>query len=140
MNIEDLKHLNLLATFHYVVGGIIGLFSLFPLIHLFVGISMLRGGFVPDGHSGQENTEFPIELFGLMFTLIPLVFIIGGMALAVCTIIAGRKLARKQGYTYCFVVAAFLCTFMPFGTVLGIFTIIVLSRESVKKLFVQEDI
>jgi hypothetical protein len=27
------------------------------------------------------------------------------------------------------------CLFLPFGTILGVFTIIVLSRESVKELF-----
>jgi hypothetical protein len=34
-----------------------------------------------------------------------------------------------------FVVACIECIFVPFGTILGIFTIIVLSRESVKTLF-----
>jgi hypothetical protein len=38
----------------------------------------------------------------------------------------------------CFVVAAIECIFMPFGTVLGVFTIIVLSRPSVKALFQSE--
>jgi hypothetical protein len=31
--------------------------------------------------------------------------------------------------------AAVECLFMPFGTVLGIFTIVVLNRDSVKPLF-----
>lgn len=31
--------------------------------------------------------------------------------------------------------AAVECMLMPFGTVLGVFTIVVLMRESVKKLF-----
>jgi len=33
------------------------------------------------------------------------------------------------------VLACIACAFMPFGTVLGIFTIIVLSRESVKEIY-----
>ena len=36
---------------------------------------------------------------------------------------------------FCLVMGAVECVFMPFGTVLGIFTIIVLMRESVKPLF-----
>lgn len=36
---------------------------------------------------------------------------------------------------YCLVMAGIECMFMPFGTVLGVFTIIVLMRESVQKLF-----
>ena len=36
---------------------------------------------------------------------------------------------------YCLVVAAVECIFMPFGTVLGVFTIIVLMRPGVKERF-----
>ncbi len=36
---------------------------------------------------------------------------------------------------FCLVVAGVECAFMPFGTVLGVFTIAVLMRESVKELF-----
>jgi hypothetical protein len=38
-------------------------------------------------------------------------------------------------YTICFVMACGECMFMPFGTVLGVFTILVLNRQSVKGLF-----
>jgi len=33
------------------------------------------------------------------------------------------------------VMAAIECIFMPFGTVLGVFTIVVLARPSVKEMF-----
>ena len=36
---------------------------------------------------------------------------------------------------FCLVIAALLCMITPFGTVLGVFTIIVLVRPSVKLLF-----
>jgi hypothetical protein len=58
-----------------------------------------------------------------------------GWTLAVCMIIAGRFLAKRTHYMYCLVVAAISCIFFPFGTVLGVFTIIVLLRSSVKALF-----
>jgi hypothetical protein len=32
-------------------------------------------------------------------------------------------------------VGAVQCLFMPFGTILGVFTIIILSRESVQRLY-----
>jgi len=38
-------------------------------------------------------------------------------------------------YWFAFVMACIECLFIPFGTILGVFTIIVLSRESVKTLF-----
>ena len=133
MNNEDLKHLRLLTIFHYVVGGIIALFSLFPVIHLVIGISILTGSFFQ-----EADPDFPAPLFGLMFTVIPLIIIVCGLAFAVVTIIAGRKLSNKQSHTFCLVVAGLLCTFTPFGTVLGVFTIIVLMRDSVKELFNKE--
>jgi hypothetical protein len=36
---------------------------------------------------------------------------------------------------FCLVMGGVECLFMPFGTVLGVFTIIVLMREPVKQLF-----
>lgn len=131
---KDLEHLRLLSIFHYVLGGLIALFSCFPLIHLFMGIMFLSGGFPqPPAQNGQP--DFPVKLFGLMFTVIPLIFIIGGWTLAICTIIAGRKLANRQNYLFCFIIAGILCAFAPLGTVLGVFTILVLLRDSVKSLF-----
>ena len=40
---EDLQQLKLLSIFHYVLAGITGLFSLFPLIHLFMGLAIVTG-------------------------------------------------------------------------------------------------
>lgn len=128
---KDLEHLRTLSIFYYIVGGLIALFSCIPFIHLFIGIMFLTGSFPQE----PNQPEFPSKMFGLMFTIMPLIFIIGGWTLAICTIIAGRKLSRHQGYMFCFIVAGILCAFAPFGTVLGVFTILVLLRDSVKELF-----
>jgi len=61
-----------------------------------------------------------------------------GWTLAVFIIIAGRCLAKRKHYMFCLVIAAISCIFMPFGTVLGVFTIIVLMRPSVKELFASD--
>jgi hypothetical protein len=47
-------------------------------------------------------------------------------------------MAKRRGRVFSFVVAAILCLFMPFGSVLGIFTIIVLNRLSVRQLYEME--
>jgi hypothetical protein len=54
---------------------------------------------------------------------------------AVLVLVAGSFIARRTHYTFCFVAACVECLFMPFGTVLGVFTILVLNRQSVKGLF-----
>lgn len=134
---KDLEHLKLLSIFYYVVGGLIALFSCIPIIHLSIGIAFLTGN-IPTTPRHAGEPEFPVQLFGLMFTIIPLLFILGGWTLAVFTFIAGRKLSRHEGYMFCFVVAGILCAFTPFGTILGALTIVVLLRDSVKQLFNRE--
>jgi hypothetical protein len=124
---DDKQHLKLLSIFHYVVGAITALFSCFPLIHIAIGIAMLCGAF--DGEDG------PPRSFGWLFIVFPGVFMVCGWALSVCIVIAGKKLARCRARMYCLVVAGLECMLMPFGTVLGVFTIVVLMRDSVKDLF-----
>jgi hypothetical protein len=54
----------------------------------------------------------------------------------IATIIAGGKDRKHQGaYWFCFVLAIITLLNFPIGTVLGIFSLIVLSRPSVKGLF-----
>ena len=50
-------------------------------------------------------------------------------------ILAGRFLARRTHYMYCLIVAGIECLFTPFGTVLGVFTIVVLVQPAVKAIF-----
>ena len=128
---NDAEHLKLLATFHYVVGGLGALFACFPLIHVFLGLMMiLQPGFM----AGKEGSA-PPPFVGFLFAGIGITFVLLGWAAAICTIISGRMLARRRHRVFSFVIAVLLCMFMPFGTVLGIFTIIVLSRESVRRLY-----
>ena len=129
---KDEEHLNLLATFHYVVGGLGALFACIPLIHVAIGIAMVANpSFFTEGQKGQP----PPAWFGYFFIVLGGMFVLFGWAAAICTIISGRYLARRKKRMFSFVMAALLCMFMPFGTVLGIFTIIVLSKESVQRLY-----
>ena len=126
---RDLEHLRLLSIFHYVLGGITAVFACFPCIHLSVGIAMVSGA-MHDG-SGQRPPEF----IGWFFIAVAVAFILAGWTVALAMLFAGRFLARHTRYTYCFVVAAIECLFVPLGTVLGVFAILVLNRSSVKELF-----
>ena len=127
---QDSNQLRLLSIFHFVVAGIAGIFSLFPIIHLLVGIGILTGAF-DEGTNGVQ----PPPVIGWLFISIALVFITVGLTLATCIAVAGGKLGRRAGYSYCIAVAGIECIFMPFGTVLGVLTIMVLLRPSVKLLF-----
>jgi hypothetical protein len=54
---------------------------------------------------------------------------------AICILVGGRSLAKHRHYWFAFAIACGECVFIPFGTILGIFTIVALLRESVKKIF-----
>jgi hypothetical protein len=128
---DDAKNLNLLSLFHYIVGGITALFSCFPFIHVFIGVGVVTGKFMK-----SNNVSSPPEaMFGWIFIIAGTIFILLGWSLAVCMIIAGKKLKSRTSRTFCMVIAGIECMFMPFGTVLGIFTLITLNKESVKALF-----
>lgn len=129
---QDEEHLRLLTIFHYIVGGITALCACFPLIHLVIGMTML---FAPERLSGSEHAPGPERVVGLFFTVFAAAIILLGWALAAANIYAGRCLARREKYTFCIVVAAVNCINTPIGTVLGVFTIIVLVRPSVKQMF-----
>ena len=131
---QDEEHLRLLSIFHYVVAGLAGLFALFPIFHLIFGLLFI---FAPGEFAGKG--EPPPPFIGWFFVIFAALFISVGWVFAAFVLTAGRCLARRRRYLFCLVMAGIECVFMPFGTVLGAFTIIVLVRESVKKLFASND-
>ena len=127
---QDEEHLRLLSIFHYVVGGLAGLFALFPIFHLIFGLFFILA---PEKFAGKG--EPPPAFLGWLFVIFGVVFITIGWTFAAFILTAGRFLARRKHYLFCLTMAGVECLFMPFGTVLGVFTIIVLIREPVKQLF-----
>ncbi|UCF69559.1 MAG: hypothetical protein JSV80_08745 [Acidobacteriota bacterium] len=127
MTSQEEYYLSLLSVFHYVVGGLAGLFACIPLLHLTIGLSMATGLIPVD--------EPAARIVGMFLVLIPCAIITLGWVLAICLIAAGRFLAQRKNYTFCLVMAGIACAFFPFGTVLGVFTIVVLVRESVRAAF-----
>ena len=128
---RDTEQLNLLGIFHYVVGGLAALFSFFPLFYSVIGGFLLYAA----EHPGPNNQEAPPVFLGWIFIVLGAVFFLAGVTMAVCILIAGRCLSRRNGYSFALVIACIECLFVPFGTILGVFTIVALSRESVKALF-----
>ncbi|HVP40211.1 MAG TPA: hypothetical protein VMS93_13620 [Candidatus Saccharimonadales bacterium] len=129
---QDQEHLRLLSLFHYVLAGITGAFSLFPLIHLFIGIAMLAGPIRPPA-TGTE--PIPMAMLAWIFIVGAALFILLGLSMAVCMALTGKYLAGGCHYGFCFAIAVSELLCMPLGTVLGVFTILVLSRESVQRRF-----
>jgi hypothetical protein len=72
---------------------------------------------------------------GLIFIFLGSVFILAGWTIAGLMIVLGVKLRRRTSRTLCIVAAGIECISMPFGTILGVLTIVLLMKDSVKALF-----
>jgi len=129
---KDLEHLKWLSIGFYIYAGLTALFACIPIIHLVIGIAMVTGQM-------DEGTNGPPKAFGWFFVGIASFFILGGWATAIATFLAGRFIRQQKKYTFVFVMAVVSCMSAPFGTVLGVFTIIVLLRDSVKALFEEQN-
>jgi hypothetical protein len=97
-----------------------------------MGVMMATGAF-HEGTAADERAM--LQVVGAMVTAFAGLFIALWLTFAACLVAAGRFLARRVRYTFCLVVAGLECMLMPFGTVLGVFTLLVLLRDSVKVKF-----
>ena len=61
-----------------------------------------------------------------------------GWAWAAALMVAGWFLARCRHYLYCLVLGCSTLLLQPLGTILGVFTIVLLIRPNVKRLFETE--
>jgi len=129
---RDQEHLQLLSIFHYVVAGLAALFSFFPLLYTIIGTIFI---FAARHGTAKSGEDLPPEFLGWIFAVIGLGLFLFGLAIAFCILIAGRSLALRKRYSFAMVMACIECIFVPFGTILGVFTIVVLSRQSVRALF-----
>ena len=129
---QDRQHLQLLAIFHYIMGALVLLFSLFPVIYIVMGAVFL----VEPPPSSNPNDP-PPELFGGMFIAIGVIGTLMIAGAGVAQFLVARGLNKRKWWIFCIVMSGLNCMNAPFGTALGVFTIVVLLRPSVKHLFGQ---
>ena len=127
-SIQDTEHLRILSILYYVFGGLAAFGGFFPLIYVFIGAMFVSGG-MPGGPGA------PPPALGWIFIAFGGGFSLFIWIVAACCLFAGYNLGHKKRYILCFVVACLCCIQIPLGTVLGVFTIVVLARPSVKDLF-----
>lgn len=116
------EQLNLLAIFHYVVGGLHALFGSLGLFYVAFGLFIVLGGFANMPHSNTES--LPPAFIGFFPVAFGAVFVLIGWSLALLTIISGRKIAQRKSRKFSIAVGAINCAIFPFGTALGVFTLI----------------
>ena len=127
----DTEHLRLLALFHYIQGGIWAVTSCFFIIYIFMGLILTFGAAASHSHNA------PPAAFGLIFTGIGAVAVVLGWSWSALTIYAGRCLTQRKHHLFCLIIAGISCVLLPYGTILGILTIMVLQRPTVQAMFDQ---
>jgi nitrogen fixation/metabolism regulation signal transduction histidine kinase len=131
---KDLEHLKLLGIFHYIWGGL----SLIGGIciggyFLVIGIVLMNN---PPTSTSTEDPGTTSMVGGIMIGVGVVLFLIV-VVYGILTLMAGGKYRKHQGgYWFCFILAIVTLVIggIP-GIVLGIFSLMVLSRDSVKTLF-----
>lgn len=128
----DASHLSTLSVCHFIWGGLLGLFACIPIIHIVIGVMFMTGGFPTTSPASPTPPPFDPRLFGLLFIVFGAVAVLLGWLLAGFTIASGFFIRRRRRRMWSIVIAAINCTIFPFGTVLGVFTLMVLLRDSVR--------
>lgn len=126
---HDEQHLQTLSILHYVYAGLTAVISLAGLFYVAIGAVTL------DAPQGNTAPPSPPPELGWFFICVGGCITLFGWSHAVLDALAGRFLARQKYWIFCLVVACIDCMNLPLGTLLGIFTIIVLVRPTVKERF-----
>jgi uncharacterized protein (DUF1330 family) len=126
---ESKNYLNPLAMAHLVVGGVGYIISFLPVLYIVMGIF-----FVASASGSGANGNFP-PFFGWMFIIMGLLAILVGLCFSTCILGNGLLLRRRKRYWVCFALACVECILTPFGTILGVLTIVALSSDSAKAEF-----
>lgn len=125
---RDKEHLRLLMMFHYVLAAMDVVAGCSPIVHVAMGIAMVSGAF-------DAGPNPPPPMMGWLFTVVGSTLMIVFWSLAILHLLAAWWLSKRAHYHLVFAIACVECLKFPQGTLLGVFTILVLLRPSVKALF-----
>lgn len=122
---QDVEHLRILVILHYVVAGLSVLGLGFLVLHFLVFNFVM----------GQQNGPLPPGQF--LWIVKVFYAVVGGFILVSGTLnlVSASNLRERRRRTLILFVAAANCLQFPLGTALGVFTFIVLTRDSVRDVF-----
>ena len=130
----DEEHLKLLSLGYLITAAMTAFFALFALIYVAVVVGVVtiaaRKPLVA-GNSGQAIPAaigWIVAVIGLGFFLVVLAFAAAKLRVAFC-------IKKRKSRTFCMVIAAICCLGVPYGTLLGVLTFMVLGRASVVRMF-----
>lgn len=131
---QDEEHLKLLCIFYYIWAGIDVLAACAGGLYILLAGTMLSA--VASGAPSSKGEAPPVAALGALFGVVGfgMIATLGGLALL--HFFAAKAITERRNSTLVYVSAAICCLSVPLGTILGVFTFIVMSRPSVKAIFV----
>lgn len=146
-NERDEEHLKGLVVGHYIMAGLSALGAVQVLVYGLVGRKLLQqldddlnasfGDLTDATGMAGPSMDAAVVFDGLDSAV--MILMVSLAVLSVVTAIGfwwvARMLGRRQWWAFCYLTGWGELLFFPFGTILGIFTLIVLSRPSVKQRF-----
>jgi hypothetical protein len=131
---KDADNINLLAIFHYIWGGLTLLFSCFMVIYIMMGIAFIRS---PGAFAAPGATAAPPPV-GWIFVGVGSALFLIGSTFGGLTLYSARSMQKRRRRVLSLVVAGLNCAMFPIGTTLGIFTFIILLRDTARQIYADE--
>jgi hypothetical protein len=134
-SVIDREHVRLLAIFHFVAAGMAFLGLLFIVGHYAIFTFVFWN---PEFWSkAPKGAGPPPEMFMQMLRGFYIFFGTWCVLSGVANLLSGVFMRRLQHRTFSMVVAGFNCLHIPLGTILGVFTFVVLGRDSVARAYAE---
>lgn len=125
---QDESHLKLLSIFYYVMAAL-GAFALVVVLGMCVLIFGVLDAGNAQGHGAPSAGD--LTVFAVMMGLSAVLSVAG----SVLQFLTARRLGQRRSRGLCQFTAAITCLSFPLGTILGVFTFIVLGRPQVRAAF-----
>ncbi len=127
LSAEDKAHLKTLSICWYVYAGLNVLGMLCGGLYAVLGVVAL--------FAGQAENDDEAVVMGIVFSVTGVIVMVLTVLSAVLFFLTAKGLANHKRKTLIYICSALACLNVPLGTVLGIFTFIVLGRPQVKAAF-----
>jgi hypothetical protein len=129
--IIDGEQLRILSIAYFIEAGMSALFSLIGLFYVFMATFVSRA--IAQAPASEQGP--PPEFFAWFMATIGIVMFAVLIVFGILKLACGLQIRKRRSRIFCMIVAGITCLGFPYGTVLGVFTFIVLARPSVQKLF-----
>ena len=128
----DADHLRLLGIFHFVAAGMTVLGIAFLCLHYAFMHAMMTDPqmWKHPSNGGPPPAEF-LSIFVWFYVVMGTMLVIAGIA----NLLSGLFMQKRKNRVFSLIVAGFNILQFPFGTILGVFTIMVLLRDSVREAY-----